>query len=346
MWFVVASALLVLVYVVLKPLGDGLMDTSAWAAKMMAPPGTGDNDFTKQYLRVAQAALMDGWLSNVPFFSYNAVVAASVFAALYHWWAAPIVFVVAVFTGTLTKMIWGRSVTHYLLLMHGRLLNRAATYRQKNDNERAEAAESTASELQEIIVVYMNTSLRPPTAKQLKAMPYGDVNFYLKDDSQAWLRMLAEQGSAEAQYVIGGWYYQGRGLSQDYAEAALWFHKASVQGYAEAQHALGRLYYEGHGVPQDYTQAAAWYRKAAEQGNAVVQAALGSMYYSGLGVLQDCSEAYFWLDLGAAGELDASQSKQVAQYRDDAASHLTPADLSREQERARKWFEAHPAKPQ
>jgi hypothetical protein len=35
MWFVVASALLVLVYVVLKPLCDGLTDTSACAAKVM-----------------------------------------------------------------------------------------------------------------------------------------------------------------------------------------------------------------------------------------------------------------------------------------------------------------------
>jgi uncharacterized membrane-anchored protein YhcB (DUF1043 family) len=109
--------------------------------------------------------------------------AALVFAALYHWWAALIVFVVAVFIGTLTKMIWGRSVTHYLLYMHARLLNRAATCRQKNDNERAEAAESMASELQQIIAVYMNASLRPPTAKQLQAMPYGDVSFYLNANS-------------------------------------------------------------------------------------------------------------------------------------------------------------------
>lgn len=36
----------------------------------------------------------------------------------------------------------------------------------------------------------------------------------------------------------------------------------------------------------------------------------------------------------------------AAKSRDEAASHLTPADLSREQERARKWFEAHQAKPQ
>lgn len=179
MWFVVTSALLVLVYVVTKPLGDGLTDTSAWAAKVMAPPGSGDNDTTKQYLRFAQAALMDGWLSRMPLLNSIAIVAALIFAAFYHWWATLIVFVVAVFIGTLTKIIWGRSVSHYLMFMQAHLLNRAASYKQKNDNERAEAAESTASELQQIIAVYMDTSLRPPTAKQLHAMPYGDVSFYL-----------------------------------------------------------------------------------------------------------------------------------------------------------------------
>ena len=69
------------------------------------------------------------------------------------------------------------------MFMHARLLNRAATCRQKNDNERAEAAESMASELQRIIAVYMNASLRPPTAKQLQAMPYSDVSFYLNANS-------------------------------------------------------------------------------------------------------------------------------------------------------------------
>jgi hypothetical protein len=46
-----------------------------------------------------------------------------------------------------------------------------------------------ASELEQIIAIYMNASLRPPTAKQLQAMPYGDVSFYLNanccEDNQA-----------------------------------------------------------------------------------------------------------------------------------------------------------------
>ena len=95
-----------------------------------------------------------------------------------------------------------------------------------------------------------------------------------------------------------------------------------------------------------YAQAALWYRKAAEQGNADAQLSLGYLYDDGQGVPQDYAEAYFWYYLAAAGEQDASDSKQVAKYRDEAASHLTPVDLAREQERARKWFEAHQAKPQ
>ncbi len=99
-------------------------------------------------------------------------------------------------------------------------------------------------------------------------------------------------------------------------------------------------------MPQDYAEAAAWFRKAAEQGDADSQGMLGALYGTGQGVPQDSAEGYFWLDLAVAGELHATDSKQVAKARDEAASHLTPADLSREQERARKWFEDHPAKPQ
>ena len=59
---------------------------------------------------------------------------------------------------------------------------------------------------------------------------------------------------------------------------------------------------------------------------------------------QQCSEAYFWDDLAAAGKLEAAKQKDATKHRDDAASHLTAADLSRVQERARKWAESHLAK--
>jgi len=88
------------------------------------------------------------------------------------------------------------------------------------------------------------------------------------------------------------------------------------------------------------------YRKPAEQGDAKAQYNLGLLYRDGQGVPQDWAEAYFWLDLAAAGKLRAMLAKDAAKQRDKAASHLMPTDLSREQERARKWLEEHQAKPQ
>ena len=158
----------------------------------------------------------------------------------------------------------------------------------------------------------------------------------------------AEQGDAWAQSSLAELYESGLGVPQDYAQAALWFRKSAEQGNAEAQLQLGNLYLDGHGAPQDAVEAAAWYLKAAEQGNAAAQLSLAELYESGHGVLQDFAEAYFWLDLAAAGRLDAPGlvAEWYAKKRDEAASHLTITDLAREQERARKWFEAHRAKPQ
>jgi TPR repeat protein len=161
-----------------------------------------------------------------------------------------------------------------------------------------------------------------------------------------WFRKAAEKGDAEAQDALGDLYDSDQGGLQDYEQAAFWYRKAADQGNSNAEYMLGNLYLEGDGVPQYDTEAAAWFRKAAEQGNADAQESLGRLYEKGQGLSKDYAEAYFWLDLAAAGKQDASDSKLAAKDRDEAASHLTPADLSREQERARKWFEAHPAKPQ
>ena len=162
----------------------------------------------------------------------------------------------------------------------------------------------------------------------------------------AALKQQASSGKAEAQCGLGMMYEAGLGVHKDSPEAALWLRKAAEQGVAPAQYDLGGLYYRGQGVSQDYGQAAVWFRKAAEQNFAPAQYALGALCAQGRGVPQDNEEAYFWFDLAAAGKMDAKMMETAAKTRDETASHLTPVDLSRAQERARKWFEDHPAKVQ
>ena len=56
---------------------------------------------------------------------------------------------------------------------------------------------------------------------------------------------------------------------------------------ADAQCSLADMYYEGKGVTQDYARAAELYQAAAEQGEAGAQCSLGILYDRGEGVSRD-----------------------------------------------------------
>ena len=81
-------------------------------------------------------------------------------------------------------------------------------------------------------------------------------------------RLQAEQGDANAQGGLGAMYASGKGVAQDYAEAAKWCRKAADQGYADAQMRLGAMYDLGRGVAQDYVQAHKWFNLSAASGDA------------------------------------------------------------------------------
>ena len=53
----------------MKPLGDGLLDTSMWVAKLMAPSDISEGDDTKAILEIWASRTSGGWLSNVPLIS-------------------------------------------------------------------------------------------------------------------------------------------------------------------------------------------------------------------------------------------------------------------------------------
>ncbi len=174
----------------------------------------------------------------------------------------------------------------------------------------------------------------------------------------------AENGSAEAQYILGAMYDSGQGVPQNNKEAVNWYSFAKEQGYtiakvaiyglankgspealkilvndaengsAEAQYILGAMYDRGQGVPQNNKEAVKWYSLAKEQGNAtataaiyvlakknssdalkilindgengnaIAQSTLSMMYQFGLGVPQDNHKAIKWHRFVAERELD------------------------------------------
>ena len=66
--------------------------------------------------------------------------------------------------------------------------------------------------------------------------------------------------------LLGGLYYDGLGVQQDFTVAREWYEKAAMLGGPRAMFSLGRLYEEGSGVPRDRDQARQWYQKALDAG--------------------------------------------------------------------------------
>lgn len=158
-------------------------------------------------------------------------------------------------------------------------------------------------------------------------------------DSEAALkefRPLAAQGDARAQFELGYMYERGKGVPQDYVEAASWFHKSAAQGNASAQFYLGQMYDIGKGVHQSYQEAASWYRKSAEQGEILAQIHLGFLYEFGQGLPSDMVQAHKWYSLAAlAGNAMAIQKKKSAEAR------MSSKEIQDAQALADEWLAQH-----
>lgn len=122
----------------------------------------------------------------------------------------------------------------------------------------------------------------------------------------------------------------------DYATAARLLPSPAEQGDPGAQAVLCFLYTYGRGLPQNYREAASWCRRAADQGNAESQYMLGLLYNKGHGVPENFVEAYKWLNLAATR---ASGPKREFSYRirDSVASKMSPAQLAKAQALAVAW---------
>ena len=112
--------------------------------------------------------------------------------------------------------------------------------------------------------------------------------------------------------------------------------RLAERGNAKAQVRLGWMYSVGRGVPQNYLQAANWYRRAAEQGEVAAQFALGLLYNKGHGVPKDLVLAHMWLNLAASRAVGEDRDF-IVNLRDAIASKLTSAQLEAAQQLARAW---------
>jgi hypothetical protein len=146
----------------------------------------------------------------------------------------------------------------------------------------------------------------------------------------ASVMLVARAGTAIAGPYEDGVAAYDRG---DYATALRFIRPLADQGRAAAQFKLGFMYAKGEGVPQDDVEAMKWIRLAARQGNAEAQNALGIRYAESDGVVpQDYFRAYMWFDLSA---MQGNQS--AVGDRDKVAGLMTPGEIAAAQGMAREW---------
>ena len=172
----------------------------------------------------------------------------------------------------------------------------------------------------------------------------GDV-----DDQEGikWYREAAQNGDAEAQYLLSDFLYRGDHVKQDKEESFYWwmhyieatdyldksdldmigypytyedgkqwtakeafrlFKKYAEQGDPYAQYCLGYFYFDGECVRKNLDTAVKWFTKAAEQGHEEAQFKLGALYYEGDKVEQNKEKAFKWY------RKSAEQGRALSQY--------------------------------
>jgi TPR repeat protein len=121
-------------------------------------------------------------------------------------------------------------------------------------------------------------------------------------------RKIAENGDAEAQYLLGKIYAEGNLVPQNYLEAEKWYQKAANQGNAEAIFAIGKMYEMGNGLKKDQRKALDWYLKSAEKMYQPAMEAVASTYefgYDGIPINYHKAEKWYRLlvDMGSIGAI-------------------------------------------
>tara|TARA_B110000259_G_C13907495_1_gene359478 strand:- start:1 stop:597 length:597 start_codon:yes stop_codon:yes gene_type:complete len=154
--------------------------------------------------------------------------------------------------------------------------------------------------------------------------------FAKADDYAAALKEwkpLAEQGNAEAQYLLGFLFQHGLGVaSYNDKEAAKWYGLAAEQGHSKSQFELAEAYHWGTGVIQNYAEAVKWHYQSAKQGSIVSQDRLGYVYWKHFDSPKSNLLAHMWYNIAAAnGMLDSGR------LREQIASSMTSVDISKAQ---------------
>lgn len=123
------------------------------------------------------------------------------------------------------------------------------------------------------------------------------------------LASTAQEGDADAQFLLGQ-YYRDQGSSiYDPEQAVVWLERSAEQMHAYASEALGEMFWAAEGIEQDHVKALELLRRAAELGLMSAIDSVGWMHWYGQGGLtHDCGASIDWFERAMAGGYEPSRN--------------------------------------
>ena len=140
-----------------------------------------------------------------------------------------------------------------------------------------------------------------------------------------------------AHYALGLMAEDGLGGMKKSLKTALkYYREAADMDYGLAQAKLGGMYYIGKGVLQNYKEAHKWLLKGTLNRNHQAMGILGMMHYNGHGVEQNDILAHMYFNLANAYAKNGSSVSR--EHLDRVAKYMTAGQIEEAQRLAQGWM--------
>lgn len=106
-------------------------------------------------------------------------------------------------------------------------------------------------------------------------------------ESLRYLKIAAELGNVEANYLLGYFYDFGYGVKINYEKAYDYYLFAAENGHAHAQYDVGFAFRYARGIERNLEKAIYWFKKSAALECDAGQYELANCYWDGIGVEED-----------------------------------------------------------
>ncbi|WP_230954772.1 tetratricopeptide repeat protein [Burkholderia gladioli] len=143
-------------------------------------------------------------------------------------------------------------------------------------------------------------------------------------DRVYWQWLVANQGDAKYQSMLGDSYDLGGGVTFDLSAATYWFRRAAEQDNTSAQTSLAWHLFTGLGGRVDQYEALTWALKAAPA-DAEAKRMVGVAYAYGRGVERDLDAGRAWLEKAMAAGDDEAASDLAILYEIGPRAMRNPA---------------------